>query len=993
MNWLRKWFYSGLSTGGFWIAKKLGYQFVLLGVISALLVEGVYRKDYSTGIEIDVLLIAVCYIGFQVLFNRLSKLLLTDYGYLGALRRFGIFVLAFITLLLLQYSWPIDHPLILRLLKIVNLSIVFPIITGFKSILEVQSAQLFSVNKKQGLADVPDFNRININRTIYSVSIVGTLIFIDWFLSDMFLPQDYLWITTFGILWLFRFNLTDNIKSGNHGLAIQEIKPPNVIKKNSVYLSSNYFRLIYLSTLILLIFTASVFSMELEKLTLNHDKNFQRFITLVIWLNVFAVIYQEFGKTQLRRIKTTVSVIIIPVLTLLFSIILVANRVFGVEQSLFYNFSISVLFIIVWVGGANISEAMLDVALNHCSAAEKFATRRILTGFKIRFLAVGIILIPVILRYFPGFSFYVPVNEFLIYSSLILSLVWVNLSKGIATLYKNRFTTLKENLQLSAVGYQSNNNNTAKDIPQSNIVDNLSVDPSEKANTELEFPSTDSLKSREIDENLAEFNDTENSSQLLSSSSAGEPGYLNNLESAFDNTLGSDLDKESVGIKVLPPSIYYERFTVLNSSSSELTISSNEIDRPKSPYKNLLQILSENGDFASLVVNDENLDHNPENIDEFVEEGELQTQISHIEYLQHDEIMEDEIAVVSSTSVAEAINNEEEFLRTVDVDYEEEIVEESIISGNRVIDLGRLLNSNELSSQFQAIEIIRSNKYSITDILTLISYSPVALRNQIFKQWDQQTIIHTEHDLYPKFVGLLKDTSELLVWLQINISEIHGQSVEDLFMLSNMYHLSKQVQIQIIQILSFNLGIHGAQRVENYLNNIETDTDVIFNLELLGEILPPAVKPYLLPIYEPTTFAQKIDQWRQLIPLFSGDLNERYLDIALKDFSLIPVSIKFWALRILHKKHYNPEKLTAFRKSNITSLRAAVSSSSSKFGTTIERFIGKAELKSVEDVFIGSEILVDWLNSFESEKKLRDSKEHPEMIFNQRRALIKKYIV
>jgi len=33
------------------------------------------------------------------------------------------------------------------------------------------------------------------------------------------------------------------------------------------------------------------------------------------------------------------------------------------------------------------------------------------------------------------------------------------------------------------------------------------------------------------------------------------------------------------------------------------------------------------------------------------------------------------------------------------------------------------------------------------------------------------------------------------------------------------------------------------------------------------------------------------------------------------------------------------------------------------------------------------------LNSFESEKKLRDSKEHPEMIFNQRRALIKKYIV
>ncbi len=984
MNWLRKWFYSGLSTGGFWIAKKLGYQFVLLGVISALLVEGVYRKDYSTGIEIDVLIIAVCYIGFQAFINRWTKLLLTDYGYLGALRRYGVFVLSFIVLLLIQYSWLINLDTVIRLLKIINLSIVFPIIAGFQTILEVQSAQLFSLSKKQGLADIPDFNRININKTVYSVSIAGTLIFIEWFLSDSFLPQDYLWIAIWGILWLLRFNLTANIKSGNHGLAIQEVKPTNVLKKNSAYLRSNYFRLIYLSTLILLIFTAIVFSMELEKLTISHEKNFQRFISLVIWFNIFIAIYQEFGKIQLRRIKTTINIVIVPVLTLLFSIILGANKLFGDEQSLFYNFSISVLFIVVWVGGGNIAEAMLDVALNHCSAAEKFATRRILGGYKIRFAAIIVILIPLIIQRLPFFSVYIPVNEFLIYASLILSLLWFNISRGISSLYTNRFNTLKENLQLSAIGYHGEND----------ILANRNVDPiktkinknAEKNSEELDHRIPESKLSIENKRTTSE-----RSNGTLQPTPLESPDLISPSNSSNAELLQSRVDDEelTVGLKVLPATVYYQQQGNNETQSSSAIKMTNPDGRPKSPYRNLLQILSENTDFSSSI-NSINMDEKEDvEINYELAEEEVSVELTYNSETEKES---------NTNEIDSTISNQEEETESVLIEEldmlpgEIEEVEDAVSVGNRIIDLGRLLNSNELSNQFQAIEIIKRANYSASDILSLVSYSPVALRNQIFKQWDQETVIHVEHELYPKFVGLLKDTSELLVWLQINISEIHSQSVEDLFMLSNMYHLSKQVQLQIIQILSFNLGVQGAQRVENYLNNIETDTDVVFNLELLGEILPPAVKPYLMPIYEPTSFAQKIDQWKQLIPLFSGDLNERYLDIALKDFSLIPVSIKFWALRILHKKHYDAEKLTAFRKSNITSLRAAVSPSSSKFGTTIERFIGKAEVKSVGDVFIGSEILVDWLNSFESEKQLRDAKQNPEQIFEQRKSVTKKYL-
>ncbi len=986
MNWLRKWFYSGLSTGGFWIAKKLGYQFVLLGVISALLVEGVYRKDYSTGIEIDVLLIAVCYIGFQAIITRWTKLLLTDYGYLGALRRYGVFVLSFIAILLIQYSWLIEFDNVIRIFKIVNLSIVFPIITGFLTILEVQSAQLFSISKKQGLADIPDFNRININKTIYSVSIAGTLIVIEWFLSDSFLPQDYLWIAIWGILILFRFNLTSNIKSGNHGLAIQEVKPAEVLKKNSAYLRSNYFRLIYLSTLIILIFTAIVFSMELEKLTINHEKNFQRFISLVIWFNIFIAIYQEVGKAQLRRIKTTINIVIIPILTLLISMILGANKLFGDDQSLFYNFSISVLFIVVWVGGANIAEAMLDVALNHCSAAEKFATRRILGGYKIRFVAVMIILIPILVQRIPIFSFYIPVNEFLIYSSLILSLIWFNISRGISSLYTNRFNTLKENLQLSAIGYledhdiaEKNTREPIKDKFKTNT-ENVSL-VKERSNVQADA-SIESIKtSIETDDVNHEETDLSEIMDALPSTSSNVVEVLNPNEN----------HEKDFGLRVLPAAVYFQQNRIPETGNHPQIKEIKQIERPQSPYRNLLQILSENSDFASLI--------NPEVI------HENDSTISNVDIIEEENSLElnDNLESSLETSFSEEHNDVPQSI--IETEYElnhnaeiellpdETLVDDDPVAiGNRIIDLGRLLNSNELSNQFQAIEIIKSNYYSAGDILSLISYSPVALRNQIFKQWDQQTIIHVEHELYPKFVGLLKDTSELLVWLQINISEIHGQSVEDLFMLSNMYHLSRQVQLQIIQILSFNLGLIGAQRVENYLNNIETDTDVVFNLELLGEILPPAVKPYLMPIYEPTSFAQKIEQWKQLIPLFSGDLNERYLDIALKDFSLIPVSIKFWALRILHKKHYNHEKLTAFRKSNITSLRAAVSPSSSKFGTTIERFIGKAEVKSVGDVFIGSEILVDWLNGFNSEKQLRDAKQNPEQIVNQRKSITRKFM-
>ena len=990
MNWLRKWFYSGLSTGGFWIAKKLGYQFVLLGVISALLVEGVYRKDYSTGIEIDVLLVAVFYIGFQALLSRLSKLLLTDYGYLGALRRYCGFVFAYVCLLLLQYSWQIDYAQILRVFKLVNLSLVFPIINGFKNILEVQSAQLFSINKKQGLADVPDFNRININRTVFSIAIVSTLIFIECLVSDIFLPQDYLWVAIFGMIGLFQFNLTDNIKSGNHGLAIQEVKPPNLINKKSKYLRSNYFRLIYLSTLIILIFSAIVFSMELEKLTLNHELNFQRFISLVIWFNIFIVVFQEFGKVQLRRIKTTVNILIVPFLTVLFSVILVANRIFGEEQSLFYNFAISVLFIVVWVGGANISEAMLDVALNHCSAAEKFATRRILTGYKIRVVAVAMILIPLIIKYLPWVSLNIPINEFLIFSSLILSLVWFNLSRGIAKIYTIKFTTLKENLQLSAIGYPINRD-------EKETMDESFIIKSEPNSGTVHPKYTQDFSMREFD--TQENKEIQSETVFIDSEKLDGSKEFNidqqktlnqpvDTETNESNTIGNQLD----GVKVLPATAYFEKYGAVSSVDS--TYSENKVnqDKPKSPYRNLLQILSENSDFPSVIDQHPEIDAhtvenlNPNEIEALPAASELE-----IQEIQIIEKVEERGSTLESENFDIDIHDKLSAVEE-EISLPEEIIEDTIISGSRIVDLGRLLNSNELSNQFQAIDIIKTNKYTVNDILSLISYSPVALRNQIFKQWDQNSIVHSEHDLYPKFVGLLKDTSELLVWLQINISEIHGQSVEDLFMLSNMYYLSKQVQSQIIQILSFNLGIKGAQRVENYLNNIETDTDVVFNLELLGEILPSAVKPYLLPIYEPTTFAQKIEQWRQLIPMFSGDLNERYLDIALKDFSLIPVSIKFWALRILHKKQFNSEKLVAFRKSNITSLRAAVSPSSSKFGTSIERFIGKAEVKSVEDVFMGSEILVDWLNSFESEKKLRDSKENPEVIFSQRKSLIKKYL-
>jgi hypothetical protein len=986
MNWLRKWFYSGLSTGGFWIAKKLGYQFVLLGVISALLVEGVYRKDYSTVIEIDVLLIAVCYIGFQAIINRWTKLLLTDYGYLGALRRYGVFVLSFIAILLIQYSWLIEFDNVIRIFKIVNLSIVFPIITGFLTILEVQSAQLFSISKKQGLADIPDFNRININKTIYSVSIAGTLIVIEWFLSDSFLPQDYLWIAIWGILILFRFNLTSNIKSGNHGLAIQEVKPAEVLKKNSAYLRSNYFRLIYLSTLIILIFTAIVFSMELEKLTINHEKNFQRFISLVIWFNIFIAIYQEVGKAQLRRIKTTINIVIIPILTLLFSMILGANKLFGDDQSLFYNFSISVLFIVVWVGGANIAEAMLDVALNHCSAAEKFATRRILGGYKIRFVAVMIILIPILVQRIPILSFYIPVNEFLIYSSLILSLIWFNISRGISSLYTNRFNTLKENLQLSAIGYledqdisEKNTREPIKDKFKTNT-ENISL-VKERSNKQADS-SIESIKTS------IETEDVNHEETVLSEIIDALPSTSSNVVEVLNPI---EIPEKDFGLKVLPAAVFFQQNRITETGNHPQIKEIKQIERPQSPYRNLLQILSENSDFASLI-NPEVIHENDSTIsnEDIIEEENSLELIDNLESSLETGFSEEHNDVPQSIIETEyELNNNAE----IELLPDETLVDDDPVAiGNRIIDLGRLLNSNELSNQFQAIEIIKSNYYSAGDILSLISYSPVALRNQIFKQWDQQTIIHVEHELYPKFVGLLKDTSELLVWLQINISEIHGQSVEDLFMLSNMYHLSRQVQLQIIQILSFNLGLKGAQRVENYLNNIETDTDVVFNLELLGEILPPAVKPYLMPIYEPTSFAQKIEQWKQLIPLFSGDLNERYLDIALKDFSLIPVSIKFWALRILHKKHYNHEKLTAFRKSNITSLRAAVSPSSSKFGTTIERFIGKAEVKSVGDVFIGSEILVDWLNGFNSEKQLRDAKQNPEQIVNERKSITRKYM-
>ncbi len=177
------------------------------------------------------------------------------------------------------------------------------------------------------------------------------------------------------------------------------------------------------------------------------------------------------------------------------------------------------------------------------------------------------------------------------------------------------------------------------------------------------------------------------------------------------------------------------------------------------------------------------------------------------------------------------------------------------------------------------------------------------------------------------------------------------------------------------------------QIISKLIYNSEADADDSqFAMELLDTILPQLIKPYLLPVFENNSIENKIKMWRQFIPANRFSSEERLKDIAMRDFSQLPLSVKFWALRILNLRKVHAKYLTSFETSTMNCLRAAVSPKVSTLGNMIELFEKSLDYRNPREVFAKTELFCDWLNKIEQTKGVKitksDYEEHIELHLN-----------
>jgi hypothetical protein len=114
--------------------------------------------------------------------------------------------------------------------------------------------------------------------------------------------------------------------------------------------------------------------------------------------------------------------------------------------------------------------------------------------------------------------------------------------------------------------------------------------------------------------------------------------------------------------------------------------------------------------------------------------------------------------------------------------------------------------------------------------------------------------------------------------------------------------------------------------------------------------------------------------WRQFIPANRFSSDDRLKDIAMRDFSQLPISVKFWALRVLNSRKVHAEYLASFETSTMNCLRAAVSPKVSTLGNLIEVFEKSLDYRNTRETFAKVELFCDWLNQLENTKGVKITK-------------------
>jgi len=285
---------------------------------------------------------------------------------------------------------------------------------------------------------------------------------------------------------------------------------------------------------------------------------------------------------------------------------------------------------------------------------------------------------------------------------------------------------------------------------------------------------------------------------------------------------------------------------------------------------------------------------------------------------------------------------------------------EITLSSNEVI---RKLWSSSLLSQIEGVQNLNIDDINFDDILEMGLASPIMLKSDILGLYHKdQVAIHEKSET--KNNVLLLNLGESLVWIDLTIEDIKGRTLTEYYLYVSLIQTRKLLIKQLFTVLSWDYSPSEMQVISKLIFKEDADEeDTQFAMELLDNVLPSLIKPYLIPLFENNPIEVKIENWRHFIPALQMSNDERLKDIAMRDFSQLPISVKFWALRILNQRKQHHAYLQAFETSTILCLSAAILPKVSTMGNMIELFEKSLDFKNPVEVFAKSELFCDWINN------------------------------
>lgn len=314
------------------------------------------------------------------------------------------------------------------------------------------------------------------------------------------------------------------------------------------------------------------------------------------------------------------------------------------------------------------------------------------------------------------------------------------------------------------------------------------------------------------------------------------------------------------------------------------------------------------------------------------------------------------------------------YLKDISADNKSEVKESKIIEQQKeedVIDSDeavRRLYNEKFIHQFSALEDLPDKLSDISKIIEMTDAASLLLKSEILRRY-QSVSDETEipESMQTKYNVMLMNIGESLVWLDLCMADLRLETEEEFYLYVSLSQSKDLFIKQLFTLLSWRYSSEEMKVIEGFMKGDAAGADDSqFAMELLDTVLPNLLKPYLLPVFESTSLEMKIKRWKQFFPAYRYSNDERLKDVVMRDFGLLTLSSKFWALRVLALRGKNLDFVHPFDKSSIVALRAAAAPRVSTYGSFVERFEKQLDYRNMEEVFIQSELFCQWLNDNES---------------------------